>query len=59
MGIPMPRIIEVYVDATVAISFAADAGNPTGMKFIDLRWGWVCELRDKKICKVIKVATQY
>jgi hypothetical protein len=58
MGIPMPRIIEVYVDATVAISFAADAGNPTGMKFIDLRWGWVCELRDKKRCKVIKVPTE-
>ena len=28
------------------------------MKFIDLRWGWVCELRDKKTCKVIKVPTE-
>ena len=57
MGLIMPRIITVYVDATVAIAFAADVGNPTGMKFIDLRQGWVIEMRNKSICKAIKVAT--
>ena len=57
MGMRMPRVITVYVDATVAISFAADVGNPTGMKFIDLREAWVLELRDKCKCRAIKVAT--
>lgn len=58
MGIPMPRVISIYVDATVAISFAADVGAPTGMKFIDLRQGWVMELRDKDICRTTKVDTK-
>ena len=57
MGIVMPRIITVYVDATVAIAFAADVGNPTGMKFIDLRDGWVMEMRNKSVCKAVKVDT--
>ena len=57
MGLIMPKIITVYVDATVAIAFAADVGNPTGMKFIDLRQGWVIEMRNKSICKAIKVDT--
>jgi hypothetical protein len=47
LGITMPRVISVYVDATVAISFAADVGNPTGMKFVDLREDWVMELRNR------------
>ena len=57
MGIKMPRVISVYVDATVAIAFAADVGAPTGMKFIDLREGWVMDLRDRKKCQVLKVDT--
>ena len=58
MGITMPRVITVYVDATVAISFAADVGNPTGMKFIDLRDDWVLQLRDRSVCRVVKVNTK-
>jgi hypothetical protein len=57
MGLIMPKIITVYVDATVAIAFAADIGNPAGMKFIDLRQGWVIVMRNKSICKAIKVDT--
>ena len=58
MGLIMPKIITVYVDATVAIAFAADVGNPTGMQFNDLREGWVVEMRNKSICKAVKVATE-
>jgi hypothetical protein len=58
MGMRMPRVITVYVDATVAIAFAADVGNPTGMKFIDLRDSWVMEMRDKGKCRAIKVDTK-
>ena len=47
MGIRMPRVISVYVDATVAVSFAADVGAPTAMKFIDLREHWVREIRNR------------
>ncbi len=57
LGIPMPRVITVYVDATVAISFAADVGNPTGMKFIDLRDDWVLDLRNKDVMRAVKVPT--
>jgi hypothetical protein len=57
LGIPMPRVISVYVDATVAIAFAADVGNPTGMKFIDLREDWVLALRNKKLMQAIKIGT--
>ena len=32
-------------------------GAPTGMKFIDLREGWVMDLRDRKKCQVLKVDT--
>ena len=54
----MPRVITVFVDATVAIAFAADVGNPTGMKFIDLRQAWVMEMRDKLKCRTKKIPTK-
>jgi hypothetical protein len=50
-------VISVYVDATVVISFAADVGNPTGMKFIDLREDWVLQLRNKKTMQALKIDT--
>jgi hypothetical protein len=53
----MPRVISIYVDATVAISFAADVGNPTGMKFIDLREDWVLAMRNKALMQAIKIGT--
>lgn len=51
---------EAPVDATVAISFAADVGTPSisKMKFIDLREAWVMELRDRGMCKIVKVDTK-
>ena len=59
-GLAMPKIITVYVDATlagVAIAFAADVDNPTDMKLIDLREGWVIEMRNRSICKAVKADT--
>ena len=55
MGISMPRVITIYVDATVAISFAADVGAPTRMKFVDLRESWVRDIRDKAKMRAVKV----
>ena len=58
LGLRMPRVITVYVDATVAMSFAADVGSPTGMKFIDLRSDWVLAMRDKQLMRTKKVDTR-
>lgn len=58
MGISMPRVITIYVDATVAMSFAADVGAPSGMKFIDMRDAWVMEMRDRNKCQALKIPTK-
>jgi hypothetical protein len=58
MGIAMPRVITIYVDATVALSFAADVGPPTGMKFVDLRESWVTQLRDRSVVQALKIDTR-
>lgn len=55
MGISMPKVITIYVDATVALSFAADVGPPTTMKFVDLRESWVRDIKDKGKCRVLKI----
>jgi hypothetical protein len=55
LGMVMPEVITIQVDATVAISFAAGVGAPTTMRHIDLRAGWVNELRNRKIMQTVKI----
>lgn len=55
LGMKMPDVITIHCDATVAISFAAGVGAPTTMRHIDLRAGWVNDLRNRKIVKTEKI----
>lgn len=55
LGMVVPEVITIQVDATVAISFAAGVGAPTTMRHIDLRAGWVNELRNRKIMQTVKI----
>ena len=55
LGMVMPEVITIQVDATMAISFAAGVGAPTTMRHIDLRAGWVNELRNRKIIQTVKI----
>ena len=52
LGMVMSEIITIQVDATVAISFAAGVGAPATMRHIDLRAGWVNDIRNRKIMQI-------
>ena len=57
LGIPMPDCPEIFCDATVALGFANECAGIGKMKHIDLRSGWVQDLRNNKTIKT-KVPTE-
>ena len=47
--------INLEVDAAVAISFANNTQCKSKMKQINLNWGWVSELRDSDVVRLVKI----
>ena len=47
--------INLEVDAAVAVSFANNTQCKSKMKQINLNWGWVQELRDQNVVRLIKI----
>ena len=43
------------VDAAVAISFGNNTQCKSKMKQINLNWGWVRELRDSDVVRLVKI----
>ena len=54
-GIPMPDVLQIYVDATAAIGFARGTSGTTRMKHLDLRAAWIQQLRDTSLADFVKV----
>ncbi len=55
LGIPVPDRVPVMVDASAAKSFAEDTLG-VGRKHLDLRSGWIREMKESKRVKLIKVS---
>ena len=56
MGIEVPTPLQIYVDATSAISFQRNTCVDSALRgTFDLREEWVAELRDQEIVKCSKV----
>ena len=55
---PIPRPFQLQSDATVAIAFSRAETGKSRMKHIDCRQGWVRQLRDKDLVKLVKVDTK-
>ena len=47
--------INMEVDAAVAISFGNNTQCNSKMKQINLSWGWVRELRDSEVVRLVKI----
>ena len=48
--------INMEVDAAVAISFGNNTQCKSKMKQINLNWGWVKELRDSEVVRLVKIS---
>ena len=55
LGISTPTRLNVYTDATAAIGFAKNNGGATRMRHIDVREGWVHQIRNRKNLNIHKV----
>ena len=54
-GIPMPTVLQIYVDATAAIGFARSTSSTTRVKHLDLRAAWIRQLKCTSLAGFIKV----
>jgi hypothetical protein len=55
VGIEVPRPILIEIDANAALGFLNNSGSPSRMKHIDIRKGWIQQLRDRTIAEFVKV----
>ena len=55
VGIEVPQPIRIEIDANAALGFLNNSGSPSRMKHIDIRKGWIQQLRDRTIAEFIKV----
>jgi len=55
LDIPRDKCIDIGVDASAAISFANNTASAGRMKHIDVRCGWMLELRDRGLIKFTKI----
>ena len=55
LGISTPTILNAYTDATAAIGFAKNNGGATRMRHIDVREGWVQQIRNRKNLNIHKI----
>ena len=52
-----PRL-DMYIDASAAVSFALKIGSKTKMKHLDIRKSWIQQLRDRSLLTLHKVGTK-
>ena len=57
MGMQFPVPLKLQIDNSAAKVFAEDTATKTKLKHIDCRQHWVQTLRNKSICKPVKVPT--
>ena len=55
LHIDVPRPITIDIDASAAIGFLNNTGGGGKMKHIDIREGWVQQLRDREVVQFNKV----
>ena len=55
LGISTPTRLNAYTDATAAIGFAKNNGGATRMRHIDVREGWVQQIRNRKNLSIHKI----
>ena len=55
IGVEIPRPIRIEIDANAALGFLNNTGGATRMKHLDIRSGWIQQLRDRSIAEFIKV----
>jgi invasion protein IalB len=60
LGVKIPHPITIQVDNSQAISFQRSTCLVSKLRgLVDLRWAWVCELRNQEKVRVTKVNTAY
>ena len=55
LGLELDPKLEVRVDAAAAIGFARSVSGHKRMKHLDLRAGWIQQLRDTSLADFVKV----
>ena len=55
LGISTPNRLNVFTDATAAIGFAKNSGGATRMRHINVREGWVQQIRNRKNLSIHKI----
>ena len=58
LGLRVNSVVDLFVDASAAISFAMKVGSKTKMKHLDIRRDWIQQLRDANLLKIHKVGTK-
>ena len=58
MGEEFDLPINIEVDNATAIAFSQGTARRSKLKHIDVRQQWVQELRDRQVCKLIKVSSE-
>ena len=58
MGFGTIKPIVINVDNTTAIAFSENSTKRSKMRHIDCRQLWVQALRDRKLCKLVKVSSE-
>ena len=51
----VPRPLIIYIDATAAIGFIENTGGGGRMKHLDIKDGWIQQLRDRDIADYWKI----
>ena len=55
LGAPFPKPHLINIDASAAKSFFENTGGASKMKFIDIREGWIQQVRDHKQIQFVKI----
>ena len=55
LGLKVPERINIGVDASVVVAFANNTQCKSKMKHVNMRWGWVQELKDQDTVRLIKI----
>ena len=58
LGITDDTKVRLFTDASAAMGFGTNNSGSTTMKHIDIREGWVQELRDRKKLELMKIHTR-
>ena len=55
LGIDVPAVLPLETDSVAALGFCCAEGASGKMKHIDMRSDWVQDLRDRNLCRLLRV----